>query len=268
MLKGDEIAQERLNKLRGHITGKELSLSVVKVGDHKVSSSYIRKKQEAADFIGVRFDVRQFPDSISQFSLINEIRAIIESEVNACIVQLPLPTAIRSQDVLDAISVEKDADLLSSGAFGKFALGTSKILPPTVKAVSIALEKAGVQLKGTRIALVGTGRLVGLPLAVWLMREGATVLTANEYTENVTEITKSANVVISGVGKPNLINPSMVTNGVVLIDAGTSVEQGQARGDIDPRAFKKAAFYSPVPGGIGPLTVACLLENVVELAKR
>ena len=115
---------------------------------------------------------------------------------------------------------------------------------------------------------MGTGRLVGLPLAVWLMREGATVLTANEYTANVTEITKSANVVISGVGKPNLINPSMVTNGVVLIDAGTSVEQGQARGDIDPRAFKKAAFYSPVPGGIGPLTVACLLENVVELAKR
>lgn len=267
ILNGEEIAGKILWDVKKRASRKHLRLAIVQVGQNPVSETYIRKKQEAGKSIGVGFRLVRLAQDISQQKLKEEIQNIGRNpKVSGMIVQLPLPKIMNTQEVLDTIPVEKDVDVLSSESFGRFALGLSPILPPTVGAVSALLEAANVQVRGKNVVLVGGGRLVGLPLAVWLLREKATVTVANEYTKHIAQITRQADILISGVGKPKLITAKMIKKGAMVIDAGTSVEGGRTKGDVDfPSVIKKAGYITPVPGGVGPLTVACLLRNLVVL---
>ena len=267
ILQGEEIAKRILKELKEEVAGRQLKLAVIQVGENAVSETYIRKKEKAASELGVYFELYKLVQEISQTELKSRVEAIGKDKtVSGMIVQLPLPKHLNQQEILDAIPVEKDVDVLSSESFGLFALGRSSILPPTVGAVSLLLQENRIDLKGKNVAIVGAGRLVGVPLAIWCVREKATVMVANEYTQDLASITKNADILISGVGKKGLIKGDMVKKGALVIDAGTSVEGGRSIGDVDFESVaKKAGFLTPVPGGVGPLTVACLFQNLAAL---
>ena len=277
ILQGEEIAKRILEDLKKRVAGKQLKLAVVQVGENAVSETYIRKKEEATAKLGIGFELHKLPQEISQAELKRRVEAIGKDKtVSGMIVQLPLPKHLNQQEILDEIPREKDVDVLSSASFGLFALspfGRSPvgrerlaILPPTVGAVSILLQENRIDLKGKNVVIVGAGRLVGLPLALWCVREKATLTVANEHTQDLASITKNADILISGVGKKGLIKGNMVKRGALVIDVGTSVEDGRSTGDVDFESVaKEAGFLTPVPGGVGPLTVACLLRNLVLL---
>ncbi len=269
LLLGRPIADTMLVDIRKKSAGKKLQLCVVQIGENNISEKYIAEKQKACEQVGIQFQLSKFPKTISRQSVEKElIRFANNPNVSGMIVQLPLPSHLNAQKLLDLIPFEKDVDVLSSRAFGSFALGMHPILPPTVGAVSRLLAQVHANLKGKKVALVGAGRLVGLPLMLWMLRQKADIAVATSTTKNLAQVTKQADVIISGVGKPNLILGSMVKKGAIVIDAGTSVEAGQSAGDVDIKSVsKKAAHIAPVPGGVGPLTVACLLENLVVLSE-
>jgi methylenetetrahydrofolate dehydrogenase (NADP+)/methenyltetrahydrofolate cyclohydrolase len=276
ILDGSKLSQ---NILAGLPSSQKAKLAVVQVGNNPVSEKYIKEKRKAAKGLGVGFRLARFPLRVSEATLAREIEEIgKDRKVSGMIVQLPLPKSLNTQRVLDCIPLQKDVDVLSSKALGLFAQGALPWLPPTVKAVSILLKEAKVHLKGARFLVIGAGRLVGLPVSLWLLKEGATLTIANKATKNLSSLTKQADVIISGVGKRGLVKGNMVKKGAVVIDAGTSVESGpstrsarsgrQAKlvGDVDFESVaKKAGYLSPVPGGVGPLTVACLFHNLTIL---
>lgn len=268
LLLGTDIAESILKELKELAQGKGYRLAVVMVGDNPVSRSYVEKKKQAANSLGIELSIYDLPASASQDDIERELSSLANNEsVTGIIVQLPLPSHLPTQEILDCIPLKKDPDLLSSASFGAFALGSSFMLPPTVAAVARLLEKGSVDLKGKDVVLVGAGRLVGLPLSLWLMRKGATVHVANEHTRDLPSLCSRADILVSAVGKQNLITSSMVKEGAVVIDAGTSVEAGETKGDVDEQSISsRAGMLSPVPGGVGPVTVACLLENLVKLA--
>jgi methylenetetrahydrofolate dehydrogenase (NADP+) / methenyltetrahydrofolate cyclohydrolase len=268
ILDGKKVAGEILEELKEAVYGKSLKLVVVHVGENAVSAKYIQEKQKAAESIGVEFLLAQFPDSISQENLRGEIQKLAKDKtVSGIVVQLPLPKHIQREEALNEIPVEKDVDVLSSGAFESFALGTLKILPPTVAAVKALIDFYEISLIGKHVALVGAGRLVGLPLEAWLKIQHIETSVVTAQTQDIGSILRKADIVISGVGKANLVNGDMIQEGAVVIDAGTSVESGVTKGDIDfESVVKKASFVTPVPGGVGPLVVVCLLRNLFTLS--
>ena len=269
LLSGERIAKEILEQLKTEISPNTLGISVVQIGKNAVSETYIQKKKKAAEALGIRFFLYHFPETIGKGELQDGLEKILESSrTGGMIIQLPLPSHLPMQEILDLIPVYKDIDVLSSEAFGKFALGILPILPPTVGAVQSLLETYSIEVRGKHAVIVGSGRLVGLPLSLWFMKQKATVTVANRSTKNLAEITKQADILISGVGSARLITGEMVKEGAVVIDAGTSVESGETMGDVDFESVEpKASYITPVPGGVGPLTVAHLLQNLVILSR-
>ena len=263
ILSGAPIAKRVLTTLKKK-RKKNLCLCVIQVGNNVVSERYIKEKEKIAKELGVKFRLVLLPLNISQVKLMQDIQKIgRDKKVTGMIVQLPLPGRLNVQRALDFIPKEKDVDVLSSASFSDFALGILPTFPPTVSAIALLLKETKKKLEGSRVAVVGAGRLVGLPIALWLSQQGATVSLIQKETRNATQIIAKADIVISGVGKPGLITGKMVKKGAVVIDAGTSVEGGSTKGDVDFESVsKKASFLTPVPGGVGPLTVACLFQNL------
>src|SRR3989344_5816737 len=249
IINGKEISEKIKSSLREEIfaSKKKIRLAVIKVADDAVTEKYLEVKKKFAETVGMDVRIYEVPKDISTNKLREKISEVIHiEENNGVIVQLPLPEGINAQYILDAIIPEKDPDVLSSKSWGKFSMGKNKILPPVV---------------------VGAGRLVGKPISTWLIEEGATVSVIDENTKNPEEYTKKADILISGVGKPKLITPDMVPDGFVAIDCGTSESSGQVMGDIDPAVAEKALIFAPVPGGVGPITIAVLFKNLFELSK-
>lgn len=226
--------------------------------------SYLRIKGLRAEDAGMTLDVVHMPEEASEEELIEAIHA---PGADAIIVQLPLPDGIDTSRVVNAISQDKDADVLSDAAYHAFLEDDDALLPPVVAAVETILEQHYVDVMGARAVVVGQGKLVGLPVAAWLMRNGAQVATLTRESASLEPLLE-AEIVVSGAGAPHLITPEHIKEGVVLIDAGTSESDGQMVGDIDPSCAAKAAVITPVPGGVGPIAVACLFRNVVLLLER
>ncbi len=267
ILDGTKIAESVLKNVSVP-KNKKCKLAIIQVGENKVSEKYIQEKQKVCKSIGIAFELFLFPKTIDVKELKAKVKKIGEDSRNTgMIVQLPLPSKFPTQEILDCIVREKDIDVLSSASFGSFVLGTLPILPPTVCAISLLLKEVRITPKGKNVVVVGAGRLVGLPVALWLISQGATVSVLSSATKNLGFFTKNADVVISGVGKRGLISGSMVRTGAMVIDAGTSIEQGVTHGDVDFKSVsKRASYITPVPGGVGPLTVAFLLKNLSVLA--
>lgn len=265
LMDGKKIAKERFFKLEEKIkqSGVALSLAVVQVGENKVSETYIREKKRSLEKSGIRFSVYRFKESISLSKLKESIASFKEDGI---IVQLPLPEKFNKREVLDSIPLEKDVDLLSKEACGKFYVGFFETLPPVVRAVEILLLEYKIALEGKTVTLIGSGDLVGKPLAVYLMKKKATVSVVNEKTKDIKFFTKNADIVISGAGVPGIIKGDMVKKNSVIIDAGTSSDEGKMRGDVDRDTVEKVASYlTPVPGGVGPLTVYSIAYNLLYL---
>lgn len=268
ILEGQEPAIRMIGELSKKTAKRRLRLAVVQVGTHAASSAYIQKKKSAAASAGITLLTYPISAAVSQRHVMSLIARLGKNPaISGIVVQLPLPAKFNTQEILDCIPPAKDPDVLSSLAFGMFVLGQLPIFPPTVAAVQKLFQVYGIRMRGRRIALIGSGRLVGLPLLTWLSRERATVTNINKQTKHPALFTRQADIVISGTGTAKLLKGSMVKKGVVVIDLGTSVEQGKTAGDVDFKSVaKKARAITPVPGGVGPLTIACLLENLVTLS--
>lgn len=269
ILDGKKVSEKILDNLKKEIkkANLKLRLAVVQVGKNPVSRVYIESKRKAAEKLGMNFKLYQFDEKIRPDDLKKEIERIVgDPENSGVIIQLPLPKGLFPDDYLNLIPEKKDVDVLSEKSLGKFYQGKLKILPPIVAGILELLRSYKIKLKGKNIVLLGAGRLVGLPLAVQLMREKASISVLNEFTKDPVFFTEKADILISGVGKPNLVKGNMVKRGVVIVDAGTTILKGKLLGDVDLKSVaKKASYITPVPGGVGPLTVACLLENLVKL---
>jgi methylenetetrahydrofolate dehydrogenase (NADP+)/methenyltetrahydrofolate cyclohydrolase len=182
-------------------------------------------------------------------------------------VQLPLPTHLDTEAICAAIPVQKDPDLLSRKAQENFIHSSSVILPPVVAAIDTIFSKYEVSLLDKKVAVIGQGKLVGVPVVTWIKQKGILSLIVDRKMLDDKSCLKEADVIISGAGVLNLITMDMVKDGVVLIDAGTSEAGGKIAGDIDPACAIKAALFTPVPGGVGPVTVAMLFRNLLELSR-
>lgn len=269
ILDGKKLSDRILDNLKKTIKNRRLRLrlAIILVGESEVSKIYIKKKEQACKKIGIDSKLFHFSEKIGRDKLKKTIGKIAEDSKNSgVIVQLPLPENINAQEILNIIPSEKDVDVLSENSLGKFSRNTLPVLPPIVSGISHFLKDYKIETKGKNILIIGAGRLVGYPLAIWFLQKNATVSVLNKYTKNMESFTKKADILISGVGKPDLIRGSMVKKGIVIIDAGTSVESGRLSGDINfKEVSKKASYITPVPGGVGPMTVACLLENLIKL---
>jgi len=220
-----------------------------------VTRSYLNIKKKSAAVAGCVF--------------IEADSALPLSDFDAAIVQFP--TTRSQQEIDELLPIEKDADVLSTGAREKFERGvTGALLPPVAGAVKEILETNHTELKGRRAVVVGEGFLVGKPVATWLRQQGAevTVMTIENSRGELAASLRFADIVVSGAGSAGLITPDMISEGVVLIDAGTTESAGVLKGDADPACAAKCSLFTPVPGGVGPVTVAYLFANAVELASR
>ncbi|MBI2038881.1 MAG: bifunctional 5,10-methylenetetrahydrofolate dehydrogenase/5,10-methenyltetrahydrofolate cyclohydrolase [Candidatus Niyogibacteria bacterium] len=275
---GKAIAEEIRFELKNEIQAREHAprLDIILAGDDPASAAYVKRKQVFGKSIGAEVVVHEtsedaYPDSIALIAFIKDI--VQNPATDGIIVQLPLPESLRThtRSVLDAVPPEKDVDCLSSGALERFASRESDIRPPSVGVVDEIFRRHSVDIRGKKIALVGaTGGLVGRPLALWFSSRGIPFSAVNTKTPPVQmrEILKNADIVISGVGKAGLITADMVKAGVIAIDAGTSSSFGTLRGDMDPAIALKAELFTPVPGGVGPITVAMLFRNLLALANK
>ncbi len=242
----------------------------VLVGDDKPSVQYVGMKAKAATSVGMLFHAANFPVSITTEKLVEEIKKISEIP-NMCgiILQLPLPAHIDLQTALDAVPAELDVDCLSTVSSKNFYEGKGAIAFPTALACMSALDSIKVDLSNKNIVVLGQGKLVGLPVTSLLKSRGLSPTPATNTTPNKEQIVKNADILISAIGQGKYITRDMLKEGVILIDAGTSEVGGGIVGDVDFDSVKdKASYIAPVPGGVGPITVAMLLRNVLDVAKR
>lgn len=273
LLDGRKLSQKILDELREKIKGiaKPLRLAIVMVGRDPTALSFIKQKERSCEDAGIGFKFYKYPEDITTARLRKNIHTVCKLKKNTgVIVQLPLPPHINKQYMLNTVPPEKDVDALSEKSLGKFYTGRLPILPPTIAGIMRLLREYKIEVKGKNTVIVGAGTLVGKPMATHLINQGATVTVLNEHTSDISRHTKNAEILISGVGKPGLITGDMVSEGVVVVDAGLAeVGGGKIRGDVDfDSVSKKASYITPVPGGVGPMTVAMLLVNVVALAEK
>lgn len=246
-------------------------LGIILIGNNPASEVYVRRKQSAAERIGVRCTLYRFPATIRQNQLMGEMSRIqAEEGLSGLIVQLPIPEHLYTPEVLNAVQPELDVDCLTDISIGRLAMGTSIIEPPTAGAIMAIVRHLGIDLVGKNVTIVGMGALVGKPLALLLINARASVTTANSATKPLSAKTKNADIVVSGVGKAGLIRGAMIKRGAIVIDAGIAFDkQGKVVGDVHVAStIKKARKVTPTPGGVGPVTVALLLKNTVELCKH
>lgn len=245
-------------------------LAAVLIGDHVGSRKFLELKKKTAGKVGIDFRLYEFPAEITTQKLRKEIVDIAKAQVNqGVLLELPLPSHINAQYVLNAIPVEKDVDVLSEKAQGTFFAGRSTILPPAVEAVKIILAQNNIDLRGKNCAVFGYGSLVGKPVSHWLASRGATVSIINEFTLYPIPYTLNADVVVSGVGKPNFIKSDMIKDKAVVIDFGYNSIDGQITGDVDfENIIEKVSLITPVPGGVGPIVIAAVLKNLLSLTPR
>lgn len=269
IIEGKLIAQKILEELKEEIRQKNLNLflAVVLASDNPGIRKFVELKGKAAIEVGIDYNIFEFPEKISEETLKNEVRKIVLNERNnGVLVELPLPKGINAQNILNEITIDKDVDVLSLEAQDRFFSNESGILPPAVEAVRSVLEFHKFDVKNKKAAIFGYGLLVGKPVAHWLSRNGADVSIIDENTKNPKKHSLGADIVISGVGKPEFIGGDMVKKGVVVIDFGYENKEGKMAGDFKfDEVAPKASLITPVPGGMGPVVVAAVLKNLVKL---
>lgn len=264
----EEVAAE-VEALRGR--GVVPTLRVILVGENPASQVYVRNKEKAARRVGIDAQTLRLPESVSQEELLALIRQLNEDpEVHGILVQLPLPGHISQEAVTLAIAPEKDVDGFHPYNLGRLLMGSPTFVPCTPAGILRLLDETGVELKGKEAVVVGRSVIVGKPTALLLLSRHATVTLAHSRTRDLAEVTRRADVLVVAVGRARLIRPEMVKPGAVVIDVGINrTEGGTLVGDVDfERVREVASAITPVPGGVGPMTVAMLLKNTTLAARR
>ncbi|MFH1424742.1 MAG: bifunctional methylenetetrahydrofolate dehydrogenase/methenyltetrahydrofolate cyclohydrolase FolD [archaeon] len=273
IIDGKAIAEEIRGKLRDKITELKLTpgLAVIQVGNNSASKIYVSSKRKACEETGIYIDVHRLPAGTKESEVIALVKKLNkDSKIHGILVQLPLPDKIDERAVLDTINSEKDVDGLTKKNLGALFIGNPRIIPCTPRGIMKLIKSTGVELEGKHAVVIGRSMLVGKPIAMLLQQKNCTVTMCHSRTKNLEEHTKTADILVSAVGVPQLITGEMIKEGAVVIDVGINrLDNGKVVGDVDFKSAKeKAAFITPVPGGVGPMTVVSLLENVVEAAAR
>lgn len=256
---------EEVNRINEPIT-----LAIVQIGDDQSSMMYLRSKEKACSEVGIHVDTHIFANNVTQKEIIKTINTLNDNDnINAIMVQMPLPAHIDSEEVLNTINPLKDVDGLSVLNQGKLFKGLPAVCPATAQAVITLLKNNNVDIYQKNVVIIGRSIVVGKPLAILFLNENATVTVAHSHTANLKEVTKKADILVSAVGKPSLVTADMVKKEAVVVDVGINRVQGKTVGDVDFKNVEPiASFISPVPNGVGPVTNAVVLQNILNCYKK
>jgi len=269
MLSGHEVAEAVYKELKEKLASLSFvpSLRVIRLGEDPASVSYVRLKDRRARELGLRSQVEVYPEDFPEEALLERIEALNRDEdVDGILVQLPLPRHIRAERILEAISPLKDVDGFHPVNVGRLWSGGEGLFPCTPLGVIRLLRHYGVELRGKEVVVIGRSNIVGKPLAALLLREDATPTLAHSKTENLPEVTRGAQVLVVAAGRPHLVRKAWVRPGAVVVDVGVNRVEGRLLGDVHPEVAEVAGALTPVPGGVGPMTVAMLMANTVKAA--
>jgi len=257
---------EDLESNRGITPG----LATILVGDDPASKMYIRLKHKACERVGIRAEDYLLPEEATQDELSSLIKTLNENkDVHAILLQLPLPKHLSPQEAMEAIAPEKDADGFHPFNMGKLMIGHEELVPCTPHGVIRALEEYAVPVKGKNVVIVGHSNVVGKPMAAMFLNRNATVSVCHVFTDDLKKYTLEADILVVAAGVKHLIKAEMVKEGVVIFDVGITKEDTGVYGDVDfENAIRKAALITPVPGGVGPLTIAMLMKHVLMCAQK
>ncbi|MBR3523418.1 MAG: bifunctional methylenetetrahydrofolate dehydrogenase/methenyltetrahydrofolate cyclohydrolase FolD [Bacilli bacterium] len=267
LLNGKELAQEIRVDIKTEIKGCMIrpSLAVIQIGDDDASNVYIKNKEKACQEVGIYFRHFKYDDDTPELSIINKIKELNNDEyVNGIIVQLPIPEKYNEKRILNTIINSKDVDGLTDINTGRLVNGKKTLVPCTPLGIMTLLKKYEVELEGKNVVIIGRSKLVGRPLLSLMLNENATVTICHSKTADLAEYTKNADIIVVAAGVPKLLTGDMVKKGCVVVDVGINRVDDKLCGDVDfDSVSKKASYISPVPGGVGPMTIASLLSNVM-----
>lgn len=254
--------------------GIDITLAVVKVGNDPASAVYVRNKEKACEYVGINSRTLALPEETTQEELLNIVRELNEDDtVNGILVQLPLPKHIDESEILLAINSTKDVDGFHPVNVGKMVIGEDTFLPCTPAGIIEMLKRSDIDIEGKECVVIGRSNIVGKPMSLLMLKENATVTIAHSRTKDLKEVTKRADILVAAIGKPKFVTADYVKEGAVVIDVGMDRdENGKLCGDVDFELVEpKVSAITPVPGGVGPMTVTMLLVNClrsVELNKK
>jgi len=271
IMDGKALAEKVKSNLLSNLSksNKQPGLGTILVGDDPGSLAYVEGKHRDCAQIGIKSIKVNLPATANTGEIIKAVKDLNQNtECTGFIVQLPLPSGVNSEEVLSAMDPNKDADGLHPVNLGKLVLGAKSLVPCTPKAILALLNEYKIKLSGSKVLIIGRGATVGRPLSILLSQKpiNATVTLTHSATTNLLELIKEADIVVAALGSAHFIKPEMVKPGAVLIDVGITRGVTGLLGDIDPAVIKVASYFSPMPGGVGPMTRAMLLSNVIELA--
>ena len=273
ILDGKKLRDKIIENLKAKVDTFEEkpTLVVILVGENPASKIYVNNKKKMAEKIGIHSEVINYPANITEAELLDKIEELNNNKkVTAILVQLPLPKHISKDNVMNKIIPSKDVDGFTPYNFGRLFSGeTPTVYPCTPKGILLLLDEYNIEIEGKHVVIVGRSNIVGKPLSQMMLNKNATVTICHSHTKNLSQITKTADILVSAVGK-NIIEGEMLKTDCVIVDVGIfKDENGETRGDVDfESASKIASFISPVPGGVGPMTIASLMLNTVELFEK
>ena len=276
LIDGKKISQEIKDELRQTVAelkaqGKEGALAVIQVGSDPASSVYVRNKKRACEYIGIRSESYELPEQTSE----NELLALIDRlnrdpKINGILCQLPVPAHMDEDKIIRAIDPAKDVDGFHAQNVGALVIGQQGFISCTPAGIIQLLKRSGVETAGKNCVIIGRSNIVGKPMALLMLRENATVTVCHSKTKNLPEICRQADILIVAIGRPKMITAEYVKEGAVVIDVGIHrQEDGKLCGDVDFTQVEPiAGAITPVPGGVGPMTIAMLMNNCVEAMTR
>ncbi len=276
IIDGKKISQEIKDELKEKVAklkeqGTEIALAVIQVGEDPASSVYVRNKKRACEYIGIESVAYEIPETTTQDELLTIIDDCNKNpKINGILVQLPLPDHIDEDTVIKAIAPEKDVDGFHPQSVGAMTIGEPGFLPCTPAGIIQLLKRSGVEIEGKECVIIGRSNIVGKPMALLLLRENGTVTICHSRTKNLKEVTKRADILVAAIGRPKFIDESYVKEGAVVIDVGIHRDaNNKLCGDVDfDRVAPHTSAITPVPGGVGPMTIAMLMNNCVESAEK
>lgn len=270
ILDGKKLSIKILDELAVKVaqSDKKPHLVVILVGENPGSQLYVSLKTKAAEKIGIKATTIKYDQNVDEKILLNKIKELNNDDsVHALLVQFPLPKHLDTVKIIQAISPKKDADGITPENIGRISIGVDPYAYPcTPKGVLRLLDEYNIDLQGKHVVIIGRSNIVGKPLAQLMLKRNATVTICHSYTEKLSEITPTADILVSAVGVSKLVRKDMIKNNSIVVDVGISKVYGKTQGDVDfEDVFDIASYITPVPGGVGPMTIASLMENAYEL---
>lgn len=271
ILDGKKLREELLANYKNIIEKENLKikLAIIQVGDNEASNIYVKNKEKYCNMVGIKTDIYKLSSDTKEEELINLIDKLNKiKEVTGIILQSPVPKHIDYDKCSKTILSSKDVDGFTKENIYKLYMNEDTIMPATVKGIIVLLKKYNINIDGSNVVIIGRGNIVGKPLSLALTNENATVSLLHSHTKDITKYTKEADIIISACGTPNIITSDMIKDNSVVIDVGVNRINGKIVGDVDFESVsKKASYITPNPGGIGPMTIAMIIDNLIELKR-